>query len=108
MHIPDQESRGHMSPQIQYVLVLGALLVLTAITIGASTIDWGSTLVNVIIAVIIASVKAGLVMWYFMHMKHENKLVWGFGILYPIVIFGILITMTSIDIFLRVIPVPPQ
>lgn len=108
MHIPDQESRGHTSPPIQYVTVLGLLLVLTVITYGASYIDWGSTLLNVIIAVIIASVKASLVMLYFMHMKHENKLIWGFGVLYPIVIFGILITMTSIDIFLRVIPVQPQ
>ena len=107
MHIPDQESRGHISPPMHYVIVLGLLLILTILTYAASYIDWGSTLVNVIIAVVIAAVKAGLVMSYFMHMKHESKLIWGFGIVYPIVIFGILITMTSIDIFLRVIPVQP-
>jgi len=108
MHIPDQESRGHISPTGSYIFIGGMLLFLTVLTVGASYIDWGSTLINVLIAVVIASIKASLVIMYFMHMKYENKLVWGFGLLYPIVLFSILISMAMIDVFLRVIPVPSQ
>jgi cytochrome c oxidase subunit 4 len=56
--------------------VLLALLVLTAITVGTSRIDFGSA--NMLIAMFIASVKASLVILFFMHVKWDtaiNKLV---------------------------------
>jgi heme/copper-type cytochrome/quinol oxidase subunit 4 len=45
-----------------------------------------------------------LVLLYFMHLKYENKLIWSFGIFYPLVLFIIMIGMIVIDVFLRVIP----
>ncbi|MBE7438989.1 MAG: cytochrome C oxidase subunit IV family protein [Spirochaetales bacterium] len=104
MHIPDQESRGHISPLKTYLTVWVALLILTGITYGASYVNWGGTLMNVIVAVIIATVKAALVLLYFMHMKHESRLVWGYGIVYPLLLFALLLGFSSIDVFLRVIP----
>jgi cytochrome c oxidase subunit 4 len=83
-----------------------ALLVLTAITVGASYIDLGSILVNFVVAMLIASVKASLVLLYFMHMKYESKLIWMFGILYPILLFALMTGMIVIDTFQRVIPNP--
>lgn len=56
--------------------VLIALLILTAITVGTSRIDFGSA--NMLIAMLIASVKASLVIAFFMHMKWDtaiNKIV---------------------------------
>jgi cytochrome c oxidase subunit 4 len=108
MHIPKQESRGHISDVGVYFKIGAALLVLTGITVGASYIDWGSTLINVIIALIIATVKASLVMLYFMHLKYEGKMVWGYGIMYPLVLFAIMISFISLDVFKRINVVPTQ
>ncbi len=104
MHIPKQESRGHISPTMTYVYVGIALLVLTIITVAVSYIDFGSMLINIIIALIIATIKALLVLLYFMHLKYENKLIWSFGIYYPLFLFILLLGLVSIDIFLRVLP----
>lgn len=106
MHIPRQVSRGHISPTRTYFIVGTALLILTAITVGASYIDLGSIFVNVVVAMLIASVKATLVLLFFMHMKYESKLVWMFGILYPILLFALMTGMIVLDMFNRVIPNP--
>lgn len=108
MHIPKQESRGHISDVGIYFKVGAALLVLTGVTVGVSYIDWGSTLINVIIALAIATVKASLVILYFMHLKYEGKMVWGYGIMYPLVLFAIMISFISLDVFKRVKVVPTQ
>ncbi|MCB1309204.1 MAG: cytochrome C oxidase subunit IV family protein [Leptospiraceae bacterium] len=109
MHIPDQESRGHTLPTRIYLYVGLALMLLTALTVAASYVNWGEEIgggfaTNIIIALLIASAKAMLVMMYFMHMKYEGPLIWGFGIIYPIVIFAIMIGFISMDVFLRVDP----
>jgi cytochrome c oxidase subunit 4 len=54
--------------------VLGGLLVLTIITVAASTIDWGSAMTNVIIAMLIASIKASLVALFFMHLRWDKPM----------------------------------
>lgn len=107
MHVPNQESRGHISPTKTYFIVGAILYVLTVVTVGAALYDTGSALLNFIIAMAIATGKAFLVLWYFMHMKYENKLIWIFGILYPVVLFAILVAMSVIDVFNRV-PVSPS
>ncbi len=114
MHIPDQESRGHVSPTKTYYIIGSLLLVLTIITVLASLVHWGDMigvpglLVNVLIAMVIATFKAALVLMYFMHMKYESKLIWGMGIIYPIILFAIMIGFFSLDVFNRVNPELPQ
>ncbi|MBU43045.1 MAG: cytochrome-c oxidase [Spirochaetaceae bacterium] len=107
MHIPDQESRGHISPTKTYLFAGLTLYVLTVITVAASYFDTGSMLVNVLIAMAIATAKAFVVLWYFMHMKYEDKIVWLYGIWYPIILFAILIGSMFLDVFNRV-PVGPD
>lgn len=102
MHIPDQESRGHISPTSTYIFAGLTLYVLTIITVAASYFDTGSMLVNVLIAMAIATLKAFVVLWYFMHMKYEDKIVWLYGIWYPIILFAILIGSMFLDVFNRV------
>jgi len=109
MQIPDQESRGHITPTKTYLVIAAALFALTAITVGASLVDWGAKfgggmVINIIIAMVIATTKALLVMFYFMHMKYEGKLVWGYGIFYPLVLFSILMFFLVIDVFKRNVP----
>lgn len=105
MHIPDQESRGHISDTKSYYFIGSLLLVLTGITVGVAYMDigqyFGGFAMNITVAILVATCKAYLVLMYFMHMKHEDKLIWGFGIIYPLVIFVILITFLAQDVFLR-------
>src|SRR5262245_25748339 len=67
------EHHVHGGPKL-YALVLGALLVLTAITVSASRINFGSNMTNVIIAMLIASVKASLVALFFMHLRWDKPM----------------------------------
>jgi cytochrome c oxidase subunit 4 len=59
-----------------YMFVFGALLVGTVLTVWASYINFGSTFMNVGIALLIASVKAFLVAGFFMHLISEKKAIY--------------------------------
>jgi cytochrome c oxidase subunit 4 len=61
----------------RYLLVFGALLVGTIVTVLASYIDFGHPGVNIGVALFIAIVKASLVAGYFMHLIDERKLIYG-------------------------------
>src|SRR5688500_7049880 len=67
------EHHVHGGPRT-YALVLGALLLLTVITVGASMINFGSNMTNVIIALLIASIKASLVALFFMHLRWDKPM----------------------------------
>ena len=49
---------------------------------------------------VIASVKASLVALFFMHLKGETRLVWGFA-LFPIVFLVLILLGTLTDTMLR-------
>ena len=76
-----------------YLIVLAALLALTAVTVAVSGIHFGSPAVNVIVALGIASLKASLVALFFMHLLHDkplNALIFVSGLVF-LAIFLILI-----------------
>ncbi|HTP64972.1 MAG TPA: cytochrome C oxidase subunit IV family protein [Geobacteraceae bacterium] len=81
-----------------YIIVWLALLVLTAVTWGVSYINLGMG--NVTVALIIASVKAGLVALYFMHLRYENRLVWAFALV-PLFFLALIIFGTLSDTMFR-------
>ena len=54
-------------------LVWATLLVLTAVTVGVSMLDLGA--LNIWTALGIATLKSSLVVLYFMHLKHEPRLL---------------------------------
>ena len=60
----------------RYLLVFFALIVGTVFTVWASYINFGSAQMNIIVALIIASVKAFLVAGYFMHLISERKMIY--------------------------------
>jgi cytochrome c oxidase subunit 4 len=62
---------AHVTPVRLLLGVWGALMVLTVITVAATSIDLGSR-TNLIIAMLIATVKAGLVVTYFMHLRWDR------------------------------------
>lgn len=84
----------------QYVAVWGALMALTVLTVWSAGIDLGGYL-NITVAMIIASVKAGVVALYFMHLKFEDKLTWIYAI-YPLVLLLLLIGFTLMETFSRI------
>ena len=66
----------HVSSTAMFTNVLLTLLVLTVITVGTSRIDFGAA--NMLIAMFIASIKASLVILFFMHVMWDtaiNKIV---------------------------------
>ena len=65
-------AHGYADAKKTYTGVLGALLVLTVITVLAAGINFGSASTNVVVALVIASVKATLVALFFMHLKDEH------------------------------------
>src|SRR5690606_28296053 len=52
--------------------VFGGLIILTILTVAVTAIDLGSQ-GNFIVAMIIATIKAGMVMAFFMHMLWDSK-----------------------------------
>ncbi len=81
-----------------YVAVWLSLLALTAITITAAGMHLGTF--STLTALLIASIKAGLVLWFFMHLKYERKL---FKIMFliPIATLTVIIGLTFFDIGYR-------
>ena len=55
-----------------YFLTWFALLLLTSITVAAAGMNFGD--VSVTVALLIAATKATIVLYIFMHLKHESKL----------------------------------
>ena len=96
--IEQHESHHHIvSPRVYLVIVL-ALLVLTATTVGASYVEMG--VLNPIVALGIAAIKMILVVLFFMHVKYSSKLTQltvGAGIFTFIVLVG----MTLADYMTR-------
>jgi len=81
-----------------YLAVFAALLVLTGATVAVSYLDLG--VMNVAVALLIASLKASLVALFFMHLKFENKLVWAFALV-PIFFLVLIVGGTISDTLYR-------
>ena len=93
-------SQNHSVSFKTYLNVLLALLVLTVITVGVAQVDFGR--LNTVFAMFVATVKAGLVLMYFMHLKYEEKiyrLIFGSAVFFVIVLY----LFSELDIITRVI-----
>jgi cytochrome c oxidase subunit 4 len=83
-----------------YLNVFVALVILTGVTYEAAYVDFGSHVVNVVIAMLIAGTKATLVVLFFMHVKYGKRILWvivGTGFLW----LGLLIVGTLHDYLSR-------
>ena len=65
-----EKGAGHVMPVRVLAGVWGALLLLTLLTVAATKVEFGDF--NLWIAMAIATVKGGLVVLYFMHMRYER------------------------------------
>jgi cytochrome c oxidase subunit 4 len=94
----EQKQEHYIVRAKTFVMVWSALVVLTGVTIKAAEMHLGewSMLANLLIA----STKVSLVLWFFMHLKYENKLL-KFMLLVPIATLTIIIGLTFFDIWYR-------
>lgn len=98
MKLSTETHEHHESGYKVYFLVWSALVVLTVTTVYVSYINFG--IFNIVIAMVIASIKASIVALYFMHLKFEDSITWVFA-LYPLSLLFLLIAMNIIDTFTR-------
>ena len=78
-----------------YVNVLVALAVGTALTVGAAQVHfghWG----NIAVGLLIATIKASLVVLFFMHLKYEQRW-WAGLVLFPVLLVLIIIGSNLAD-----------
>lgn len=76
-----------------FVAVWGILLILTALLVAVNSMGLGTW--ALVATLVIAPTKAGLVFYYFMHLKYEGPLlkVMVFGVLATLAVFlGLLFT----------------
>lgn len=88
-----EEDHGHGEHHLisvqTYALVFGALIVGTIVTVLVAQVDFGA--MNTVIAMLVATVKASLVLAYFMHLKYDNvmnRVIFGSGFLFLLLLFG--------------------
>ncbi len=87
-----------------YVVIFLALAVLTVVTVQAAGHDFGSF--NTLIALGIASIKATLVILFFMHVRYSPRLT-TLVLFSGFVWLGILILLTVADYVSRPWPITP-
>lgn len=95
----EHNEHHEIGPKI-LIIVWVTLTTLTVVTVYVSTVDFGGTL-NIIAAMVIASIKASVVAYYFMHLKFEDKLTWIYA-LYPMFLLFLLIATTIMETFTRI------
>ena len=94
----NSQENHHILSYTKLAAVLGALLTLTLVTIGVSYIDMG--ILNVPVALAVASTKVTLVLLFFMHLKYETKAI-TYSFIGTIIFLAIMITFTFWDVAFR-------
>jgi cytochrome c oxidase subunit 4 len=69
----DDHGLAHTTPVSLLVGILAALMVLTILTVSVTSVDLGAQ-GNLVVAMVIATIKAALVVAFFMHLVWDKKL----------------------------------
>ena len=68
----DDHGLAHTTPVKLLVGILAVLMLLTIITVAVTAVDLGAQ-GNLVVAMVIATIKAALVVTYFMHLRWDKK-----------------------------------
>jgi cytochrome c oxidase subunit 4 len=92
-------TQPHGPGMCSYIVVWGALILLTAMTVTVAGFNLQK--IAIIVCLGIAAIKSTLVLFYFMHLRYEQRLV--IKLLIPIVIatLAIFIGLTFSDVITR-------
>ena len=88
----------HVVPLKTYYAIFGTLLLLTVITVAVSRFDLGPA--NMLVAMVVATIKASLVAMFFMQLRYDerlNAIVFVFGLVFV----GLFFLFTTLDVFSR-------
>ena len=92
------ENKPHITSYGSHVTILVILLIFTWATVSITRVNLGPW--SVTTALIIASLKATLVLLYFMHLKFDSKILrWSF--LAVLLLFILVIVFTFVDYLFR-------
>jgi cytochrome c oxidase subunit 4 len=94
----EQKQASNIVVTKTFILVWIALLILTGLTIKAAQMRMGEW--SMVANIAIASTKAGLVLWFFMHLKYEKR-IFKLLLFVPIITISIIIGLTFFDIWYR-------
>lgn len=93
-HTESHGSVGHTVPLSLLTGVFLALLFLTWVTVAIAQVDLGE--LNLLVALAVATVKASLVLLYFMHLRWDNPLN-AFIFIFSLVCVALFIFFAMID-----------
>ena len=71
-HDDDHHGLSHVASIKVLLGTGGALLLLTLVTVAATKVDFGGSSINLAVAMLIAVIKATLVVLFFMHLKYDK------------------------------------
>ncbi len=92
------EQHEHIVPYRTFAIVWVLLLILTGVTVWVAQYDLGA--LNIWVALAIATLKSGLVVAFFMHMKYEQPL-FKFCLVAALAILAIFIGFNFFDVLYR-------
>ncbi len=91
------EAKGHhISSYKEHFSTLAALLLLTVLTVAVSVFGADLRSLSVATALLIATLKALVVAYYFMHLKYELK-IYRWLVLIVVLLFALFLVITSIE-----------
>jgi cytochrome c oxidase subunit 4 len=90
----DGQVHAHIAPVKFYITVFAGLIFLTGVTVGVSYFDFGAA--NVVVALVVATLKAGLVAAFFMHLTHD-KLFNTLALISAFLFLGLFLLLTIDD-----------
>ena len=93
-----EHAEHHIVTPVTYGIVFATLLVFTGLTVIAAYVDMG--IFNPVVALLIATIKAVIVILFFMHVKFQSKLI-KMTVACGFFTFLVLITMTLSDYMSR-------
>jgi cytochrome c oxidase subunit 4 len=97
-HKEETGSVGHIAPAKLYVTIWAILMVLTGTTVYAASVDLGAF--NVVVALLIATIKGTLVVLFFMHLRYSPKLTM-VTVVAAMFFFFLLLSLTMTDYLTR-------
>jgi cytochrome c oxidase subunit 4 len=95
---PQDNEYTHVVPAKIYVGIWAALMAFTLITVQASFAELGPF--NIVIALLIATIKGTLVVLFFMHLRYSPKLTM-VAVIASVFWLGILFALTMTDYLSR-------
>jgi len=90
----ENKETTHIVPHTLYGLILIVLISLTGLSVAVTSIELAS--LTVFVALLIAGIKATLVLTYFMHLKFDNLLL-KIMVTATFVLLGLVMFVTFLD-----------